>query len=1680
LTTAAPAPVKTVPKPKSGNPDTFNWINPYGGLWSTAANWQDITAGAQAVAPPDSTSNVSITGGTGGNFADITGIGAAAQLTVANQVLLWGTAAIGGGVTLTPGADLDLDGAILSCGSLILNSGALLGVGNASTVIASGGATLSAGTVLVTNASTVQIGALIANPFNTGYPPLANLLAVDDNSVLEIGTVGGAAAGAVTFDTGTSSAVVGTIDGNIVLNGNLGVQAYGQLTIDAADPYGTAQSITGTGTLTLSQNSLLTLGVADSAAIRFGGPNGTLELSALPTGTISGFAAGDIIRLTAGASAHATGLSYAQPTLNAATLILTRGGRQVGTIALAGNYTGSQFHLSLDAFGTGTITLRTIGTPPIQPRLILGTAGFDTLAATASGQTVTGSGGNDILNAGTFTGVTFKDTAANLNGATITAFGTSDVIDLSDLRSQAASVTYAPGSGTPASLIVTDGTQTATIALSLAAGLSAGYLTTGTDGGSGTILRFTAANIDAYSFNASPGGVFGTAAKWLDTTTGTTATVAPSYGNAITIASAGPYTSITGSGFAASLLTRGNVLLNSGNIALGTQLSGVSGALTQTGTLALDAGARFTLTGAASVGGVLEVAGGSTLTAAGALSFARNGATLLVTAGSSAQFAAILGASGSPADIQFNPSTISVDANASIEIGTSGSLTAGALTVDAGITANLAGTIQGNVAVNGTIAVAGSLAIAPFASSTQSTTGAGTIQLSWGDTLTLGGSDTATILFDHTPTGALANRTETLALLTSLTVGTITGFTVGDVITIARTVTSLSYTQSGATGRLTLLNGTATVMTLTLSGTYAAGQFLLLPAADGSSSTILCTPVPSTTVGTQISGDSHAYIWTATGGGAWSNAGNWLDATTGSVSAAPGGGNAVTISDNTGAWTPQTITGSGSAAALTVSPGADTIFTGTMAVAGRFYVNNAGATLGIAALNNGASFSVGSLNVTSALAVTGRSTLLVSGSSTGTSVSGALTVIGASTVKAFGGTSIVSGTVAVDATSSLEFGATGGTAAGTLTIDAGQTVTLQGAALIAARMVLNGSLTVYSGTIQGFGGTVGSISGSGTITIGALGPSGSLILNAADTAAIAFRPYTINNVPSAFETLELAGPLPTGAISGFLAGDTIIVDRTVTGASYRQNGTQGILTLTNGSTTVGTLTFAGTYSASLFQVDVAAATGVATITLQTAPSGTASGTAASGTDAFSWNGTSGGSWATATNWKDTTATAAPVHTPTNLNPVTVAGTTNPNQYTSIGGNGFGASLTTNGNVLLTGQVSIAGAAAVRAGLGPPATLALATGAKLTVGGSLQVSGRLQVSGTGSAVTASGSATITSGSMLALNGSTIQAAGLIGTGIGNVIAVDTASAIKIGASATAALGTFTQAANTTVALTGTIYGNVVANGTISVAAGGSLFIDMSGPNPVNPYASTSTIGGTGTLSISEGSTLGLGAVDSAAIAFAGPNAVLALAALPTATITGFVAGDQIQVDQRVTGMVYRQTTPTAATLTLTNGANTVGTLKLGGTYGNGINTFHLDVAPNGNAAVITLQSLAIAPIQPTLIQGTVADDILTATADGQTMTGFGGNDNINAASFATISFKDLTANLNGDVIQNFAASDTLDFTDLRATGATYGSGVLSVTDGIRSANINLGFGSTPTTGAFHITGDGATGSLLTWS
>jgi hypothetical protein len=1412
--------------------------------------------------------------------------------------------------------------------------------------------------------------------------------------------------------------------------------------------------------------------VADTAAISFAAPNGQLNLYSLNCGVIRGFAAGDTIVLIA----LATGLSYAQTTSNTGTLTLLNAGAVVGTLTLSGNYASNLFHLRIDGHGNDFITMQLVGSAPVQPTLIVGSVGQDVLTATANNQTLTGLGGNDSLDGGALTGIVFKDTSANLNGSTITSFSGTSAIDLTDMASNrvtgtsAQSVYTAGVLTTPASLTLTDGTHTATIYFSPSTPLPHGYWSINADGATGTNLKLIVLNTDAFTYTPALGGSMATVSSWLDVTAGAAATQLPGYGNGITLAGGTLYMNLLATASVASLTTSGSVLLL-GTISVGTVIPGFSGALSQSGMLALDNGATLALAGGAAIGGTIQVASGGKLTVAGTATFISPNTALLAINGGKMQFGGIDTITGPTyVPILYSPSVISVDASSSIEFGTTGGAATGALTIDNGVTAIIGGAIDGNVVVNGTLVTgSGGLAIGSFASAASSMTGSGTLQIAAGGTLTLGGSDTASIAFAASGGG-------TLILAATLPAGSIGVFAPGDAIRVALMVTTVNYVQTGSNaGVLTLLNGTATVGTLTFAGTYASQQFQVQCAAGSQSSTITYSPTPSLTIGSQVSSTSDTFAWINTSGGSWTNAGNWTDTTSNRTAAtAPGVGTAVVIQDNPGAMTSQIVSGSGIAASLSIYGAASTVFTGNLSVAGQFYLG-AGAASGVA-LQRNAQFNVGSLFDYASLRIVGGSALAVTGASGGTEIVGSLNLLGGGGMQALGWFDIGGGIVGVDTLSILEIGAAGGAAQGRMTIDAGQLVTMEEYGTIAATLTVNGTLVVANGTIEGFGGTTGSVGGTGTIQIGGLSGAGKLTLNAPCNAALLFAPPNPSNGSIGSAVLESVGSVPTGKILGFAAGDTIQIDQTVTGIRI-QGATTSLTTviLTNGAATVGTLTLVGDYTHNLIHLDVAPASGVATLSLQTATTNAGTSAVSAGTDAFNWTGVAGGSWSNAANWIDQTTGTTPNQVAGSRDAVVIAGSAG--TQTTIGGNGAAASLSVSGNVLLTGQITAAGQLAVAPALGQPAALALDAGARLTVG-SAALAGTLEVNA--SAANIGGTASLAGAALLSLNGGFVQVGGLIGNG-SNIIAVDATSALTIGTPTTAAAGTLTQAAGTTVALTGSIEGNVVTSGILSVPGGGSLFIDMTGSVASDPYATAPTIGGTGTLAISEGGTLGLGAVSNNIIQMNGANATLILAVLPTFLIRGFGTGDTIQIDQAVTGVNYTQITTNQALLTLTNGAATVGSFRLAGQYQGGGNLFHLDVAPDGSSATITLQTLGIAAAQPNLIQGTAASDLLSATANGQTLSGLGGIDTMSGGGFTSTAFRDLTANMNGDTIQGFAISDCFDFTDLKASGATvsYINGNLSVTDGTHAATLGVGFVSYPSTGMFHVASDGASGTNVTW-
>ena len=333
--------------------------------------------------------------------------------------------------------------------------------------------------------------------------------------------------------------------------------------------------------------------------------------------------------------------------------------------------------------------------------------------------------------------------------------------------------------------------------------------------------------------------------------------------------------------------------------------------------------------------------------------------------------------------------------------------------------------------------------------------------------------------------------------------------------------------------------------------------------------------------------------WTGSGNGSWSSGSNWVNG------AVPAATDDVSVT-GPGTGTDLVVTGPGTAGSLAVLDDVGLVGTygfGTVTV-------GSGSQGGVLDLTNGAAVGTGHL------------------------------------VLAAGGT----GTVTVDGSSVLEVGTAGSAAVGTLTVDAGSEAGGAGTVSASGGIVDNGTLDALGGTLT----LLGPVSGPGVVQIGA---GATLVLGAAgapSTAAVAFGGA---NGTLAVETTTYfdgtgiaSAPSEQGVISGFAAGDAILFNgTTITAATYAAGGNgQGTLTLTSGTSTVGTLTLAGSYAGSMFQVAPNGSSG-SSIVLAPASSGGGGGEAPSpgttATDAYSWTGS--GDWNTAANWTDVTTGAAP-------------------------------------------------------------------------------------------------------------------------------------------------------------------------------------------------------------------------------------------------------------------------------------------------------------------------------------------------------------------------------------------------------------------------------------------------------
>ena len=387
----------------------------------------------------------------------------------------------------------------------------------------------------------------------------------------------------------------------------------------------------------------------------------------------------------------------------------------------------------------------------------------------------------------------------------------------------------AGGTVTANSVNVPDGT----LALAGSAGVSAaGGIAVGLTGGDNVLYNGSYVHADAASgtvdLNAgaalSTPGALTLNSGFLNDTGGTVGVGgALTVGTAATPASSVPYTE----------QASGQVVVTSGGtLAVGGGITDNSGIIVVDG-----AGSKLTAGGTLTgIGGNIDgVPSSGSPVYAGSIAAGHGG---FVRLGGAAFNAPVAG-------YAYATPGLSVDAASTVEIGAAGGAASGAITVDAGraITANTDTTLRGALVDNGAVTAAGGILIQGG-----NVSGSGVLQIGRGGTLAPYGTVAATNAIAFLDTGAtLAIGAGYGASGTSGVLGpyridaTLTGFRVGDSITVSTPVTAAAFAigQGGGPGTLTLSDGAATVETLRLAGDFAGKTFLLSPLGNGSVSVSL-------------------------------------------------------------------------------------------------------------------------------------------------------------------------------------------------------------------------------------------------------------------------------------------------------------------------------------------------------------------------------------------------------------------------------------------------------------------------------------------------------------------------------------------------------------------------------------------------------------------------------------------------------------------------------------------------------------------------------------------------------------------------------------------------------------------------------------------------------------------------
>jgi hypothetical protein len=386
-------------------------------------------------------------------------LGAATTLTLTGGVGVLGDAALG----QWNDSIVNL-GAILAAipGTLTLGSTFFTNQGN---IAVSGGGVVLIGDAGFTNAGTLSVGAgsaALVNLFDWYAAPDAGAVPFTNNGLISLH--GGLLQEQTANGLFPPVALVNSAGATIQGSGVVFAQIANSGTVDASGGVLLlTQPVLGNGLLQIEASSTLELGAACpiSQTVHFASNTGTLKLDTPSnfTGTLANFGGGNTIDLP-GQILTGVGLSSGTLVLSNA----TQNFRITGSAPFAGEVSAGH-----DAHGGATISL----TP--QSSGGSGSAGALVIGVAQPGM---------LFWASPF-GDEFQGTGAELAGAHVSNWGVADSIDVTDLLSTHASLSFNQGVS-QANLTLTDGTHTTSF--SLAGTFTSGEFHLASDGHGGTIL----------------------------------------------------------------------------------------------------------------------------------------------------------------------------------------------------------------------------------------------------------------------------------------------------------------------------------------------------------------------------------------------------------------------------------------------------------------------------------------------------------------------------------------------------------------------------------------------------------------------------------------------------------------------------------------------------------------------------------------------------------------------------------------------------------------------------------------------------------------------------------------------------------------------------------------------------------------------------------------------------------------------------------------------------------------------------------------------------------------------------------------------------------------------------------------------------------------------------------------